>query len=216
MSRESMESPTPRRIAAQPRWPSAWGPGTTDSRSAQPTDQHLLHACIPFVVDRDSVWGTAKELVPAAVGHPGVADQEARDLLEQLLLPIAAGGIVVAIDDRAGVFGQIVELAGVIGVEVERWTPSTGTRTLRRASARNLAKAMAASTSATSGPWNRSQACSTTRRSSKCFASSATATRSPPASIPAKWPTASPRCPPSKRTHSGCWRSIAGTGPSRT
>ena len=26
----------------------------------------------------------------------------------------------------------------------------------------------------------------------------------------------SPRCPPSKRTHSGCWRSIAGTGPSRT
>ena len=48
------------------------------------------------------------------------------------------------------------------------------------------------------------------------FASSATATRSRPGSIPAKWRTASPRCPPSKRTHSGRWRSLAGTGPSRT
>ena len=50
------------------------------------------------------------------MGHPGVADQDARDLLEQLLRTIAVRGIVVAIDDLAGVFGQIVELAGVIGV----------------------------------------------------------------------------------------------------
>ena len=56
------------------------------------------------------------------------------------------------------------------------------------------------------GPWPHREAphpdhgtrvrqCSTTHRSSRCFASSATATRSRPAPILTKWPTGSPRCP---------------------
>ena len=59
-----------------------------------------------------------------------MADQEARNLLQQLVPAVAVGRVGVAIDQLAGVRGQVVEFALVAGVEVELEVPAARHLTL--------------------------------------------------------------------------------------